>query len=64
MSQTFVKWWLDPYAAITRASYPPLVFRGGLGAPIVRGGGVVRGEGMEVEKEADDVDRYASSSGC
>ena len=58
-----MKWWLDYCAAITRASYPPLVLRGGLWAPIVRGGDVVRGEGMEVGKEADDVERYASSSG-
>jgi hypothetical protein len=64
MSQTYVKWWLDSCAAITRASYPPLVRCGGLWAPIVRGGGVVRGEGMEVGKEADDVDCYANSSGC
>jgi hypothetical protein len=63
MSRTYVKWWLDYCAAITRASYPPLVLRGGLWAPIVRGGDVVRGEGMEVGKEADDVERYASSSG-
>ena len=63
MSQTYGKWWLDSCAAITRASYPSLVLRGGLWAPIVRGGGVVRGEGMEVGKEADDVDHYASSSG-
>jgi hypothetical protein len=63
MSQTYVKWWLDSCAAITRASYPPLGLRGGLWAPIVRDGGVVRGEGMEVGKEADDVSRYASSSG-
>jgi hypothetical protein len=63
MSQTYGKWWLDSCAAITRASYSPLVLRGGLWAPIVRGGVVVRGEGMEVGKEADDVSRYASSSG-
>ena len=63
MSQAYGKWWLDSCAAITRASYRPFVLRGGLWAPIVRGGGVVRGEGMEVGKEADDVDPYASSSG-
>ena len=48
MSQTYGKWWLDSCAVITSASYPPLVLRGGLWAPIVRGGVVVRGEGMEV----------------
>ena len=63
MSQTYGKWWLDSYAAITRASYAPHVLCGGLWAPIVRGGGVVRGEGMEVGTEANDVDCYANSSG-
>jgi hypothetical protein len=63
MSQTYGKWWLDSCAAITSASYPSLVLRGGLWAPFVRNGGVVRGEGMEVGREADDVDHYASSSG-
>jgi nucleotide-binding universal stress UspA family protein len=48
MSQAYGKWRLDSCAAITRASYLPLVLRRGLWAPIVRGGGVVRGEGMEV----------------
>ena len=46
MSQAYGKWWLDSCAAITRASYPPFVLRGGLWAPIVRGGVVVRGAGM------------------
>lgn len=39
---------LDSCEAITRASYPSLMLRGGLRAPIVRGGGVVCGEGMEL----------------
>jgi len=43
------KWWLDSCEAVTRASYPPLMLRDCLRAPIVRGGGVVRGEGMEVK---------------
>ena len=49
MSQTYMKCWLDSCEAITRASYPPLVLRGGLWAPIVRDGGVVRGEGVGVK---------------
>ena len=63
MIQAYGKWQLDSCAAITCASYPPLMLRRGLWAPIVRSGGVVRGEGMEVGKEADDVDHYANSSG-
>jgi hypothetical protein len=48
-SQTSAKWSLDSCEAITRANYPSLVLRGGLWASIIRGGGVVRGEGMEVK---------------
>ncbi len=50
MSQTYGKWWLDACAAITRASYAPLVLRGVLRAPIVRGDGVVCGAAIGVGK--------------
>lgn len=46
--QTSAKWRLDSCEAITRASYPPLVLRGDLWAPIVRGDGVVRGAAIGV----------------
>ena len=39
------KWWRNSCEAITRASYPFLVPRGGHWAPIVGGSGVVRGAG-------------------
>jgi len=44
----YAKWCPDSCGAITRANHPPLVPRGGLWAPIVRDGDVVRGAGMEI----------------
>ena len=51
------KVWLDSCEAIARARYRPLVFRGGLRTPIVRGGGVVRGAGMEVKWWLENIPR-------
>jgi hypothetical protein len=48
LSQPYGKWWLDSCAAITRASYVPLVLRGGLWAPINWGGGVGCGAAIGV----------------
>lgn len=47
-SLTSAKWSLDSCEAITRANYPHFVPRGALWAPIVWGGGVVRGAAIEV----------------
>lgn len=51
------KWWRNSCGAIARARYRPLVFRGGLRTPIVRGGGVVRGAGMEVKWWLENIPR-------
>lgn len=40
MCQPYGKWRLDSCAAITRASYVPLVLRGAIWAPINWGGGL------------------------
>lgn len=50
MSQRYAKWKLDSCEIVTRADHPHLLSRGGLWASIVRGDGMVCGEGMEVRR--------------